>query len=409
MDWKKELIDLAAQREAKISAAEAALEANNKADYDAAMVEVGNLNDRITDVTALVREQTERAIEKAPTPAEARDMAAERGNDLAKGREVQLSGVEVARHLRNSTTLATGTLAEPNGVGGVLRDPIGNRPSSLIDQVYVQDLTGMSSFSEPYVITEIDAKGATVTGKAGKARDASTDPTFGVAVISPYELTVTSYVDRNIARLTPVPYYQKIFNMTMPAFSRKINEMIVNGDGQSNPTMFGIKNAKNKAGNAIFSTVNVTGVDENLLDDLFYAYGSDSMIGTGARLYLTKADLKAIGMVRNANMERVYKVIPDTGNPNTGRIEDGGNSILYCIVPGLTSLSESTAGSAAIQTMVYGDPMNYELGLFGGYTIRVDESIKGVERMLTILGDAMVGGNLIVDKGFSVATVAANG
>ena len=36
---------------------------------------------------------------------------------------------------------------------------------------------------------------------------------------------------------------------------------------------------------------------------------------------------------------------------------------------------------------------------------RVDESIKGVERMLTILGDAMVGGNIIRHKGFVVATL----
>lgn len=53
--------------------------------------------------------------------------------------------------------------------------------------------------------------------------------------------------------------------------------------------------------------------------------------------------------------------------------------------------------------------MNYELGLFGDYTVRVDESVKAVERMLTILGDAMVGGNLIVDKGFVVATLPKTG
>ena len=41
--------------------------------------------------------------------------------------------------------------------------------------------------------------------------------------------------------------------------------------------------------------------------------------------------------------------------------------------------------------------------------MRVDESVKAVERMLTILGDAMIGGNLIVDKGFVVATVAKTG
>ena len=75
-------------------------------------------------------------------------------------------------------------------------------------------------------------------------------------------------------------------------------------------------------------------------------------------------------------------------------------------MPDLTSLSGATQStSAAIQTMLYGDPGNYELGLFGDFTVRVDESIKGEERMLTILGDAMVGGNLIVDKGFVVATL----
>ena len=48
-----------------------------------------------------------------------------------------------------------------------------------------------------------------------------------------------------------------------------------------------------------------------------------------------------------------------------------------------------------------------EVGLFGDYTVRVDESVKAVERMNTILGDAMVGGNLIVDKGFVVGKVGA--
>lgn len=49
--------------------------------------------------------------------------------------------------------------------------------------------------------------------------------------------------------------------------------------------------------------------------------------------------------------------------------------------------------------------MNFEVGLFGDYTIRVDESVKAVERMYAILGDAFVGGNLVVDKGFVVGTI----
>ncbi len=78
--------------------------------------------------------------------------------------------------------------------------------------------------------------------------------------------------------------------------------------------------------------------------------------------------------------------------------------IPYSINSYLTALD---GAGASTQTMIYGDPRNYELGLFGDYTIRVDESVKAVERMLAILGDVMVGGNLVVDKGFVVATTGA--
>lgn len=329
-----------------------------------------------------------------------------------KGGVVRFSAKEVQQVLRpteKSVTLATGTIVEPTGAGALIRDPLGNRVSSIIDQVYVQNLQGMGAFLEPYVITESDAKGGKVSTNAGTARTASSDPTFGVAKISPYELNVTNFVDRNISRLSPADYYAKIYGMAMRAMRRGIAKMIPNGDGQSSPDMFGIKNAKNVAGNAIYASVDVSTVDENLLDALFFAYGGDDEIGTGARLYLSKADLKAIGQVRNSNKERVYKIHPDPSNPNIGTIEDGGTFLPYCINSALTSLAGSTAGSAAIQTMLYGDPMNYELGLFGDYSIRVDESIKGVERMYTILGDVMVGGNLIVDKGFVVATLPKSG
>ena len=226
------------------------------------------------------------------------------------------------------------------------------------------------------------------------------------SVFGHHELNTTSYVDRNISRLSPAGYYDKIYGMALRAMRRKACGLIANGDGQASPDMYGIKNAKNVAGSAIFASVDVTAIDENILDELFFAYGSDDAIGQNARLYLTKADLKAIGKLRNNDKERVFKIRYDAGNPNIGTIEDGGTVIPYTILPDLTSLSGATqSASAAIQTMLYGDPSNYELGLFGDFTVRVDESIKGEERMLTILGDAMVGGNLIVDKGFVVATL----
>ena len=413
---RRRLIELKNQRTTLLEGAEALLKEGKREEYRAEMEKVSNLNGEIKEVEDLVREQDRKFMEKAPDLAEEKDKAEERGSQLMKGREVQFSPLEVAKALfvpkqvEKSVTLATGTLAQPTGAGTNIRDALGYGVGAIIDQVYVQDLTGMSAYLEPYVISEPDAKGAKVTTAAGTARTASADPTFGVAKIAPYELTTTSYVDRNISRLTPANYYAKVFGMAMRAMRRDTVAMIFNGDGQATNDMFGIKTAKNVAGSAIFATLEVKEISPDLLTELMFAYGGDEELGGSCRLYLHKKDLLALGKLRGTNEKgRLFDIVPDAGNPNMGTIREGGSVVPYSISSKLTALSASTAGSAAIQTMVYGDPMNYELGLFGDYTVRVDESIKGVERMLTILGDAMVGGNLIVDKGFVVATLPATG
>lgn len=414
---RRKMIDLMQQRAQLVEKAEALLKDGRREEYRAEMDKVAAMNTEIQDLQKLLEEQDRKFMEKPADPAEEKDKAAERGSALMKGQEVKFSVQEVRKALfvpgavEKSVTLATGTLAQPTGAGTNIRDPLGNGVGAIIDQVYVQDLTGMASYLEPYVISEFDASGADVATAAGTARTASSDPTYGVAKISPYELTTTSYVDRNISRLTPANYYAKTFAMAMRALRRDTVKMIFNGDGQStNNDMFGIKTAKNVAGSTIFSTLNVTAVDADLLTNLMFAYGGDEELGGNCRLYLNKADLLALGKLRGTNEKRrLFDIVPDAGNPNTGTIREGGTIVPYSIASNLTALSGSSAGSSAIQTMVYGDPMNYELGLFGDYTVRVDESVKAVERMLTILGDAMVGGNLIVDKGFVVATVAATG
>ena len=416
MSLRKDLTDKLQERTALLEKAEGLLKEGKREDYRTEMQKVQNMNSEIADLKGLIDEQDRKFMEKAPDLAEERDKAEERGNALMKGLEVKFSALEVARaafvprQVEKAVTLATGTLAQPTGAGANIRDALGYGVGAIIDQVYVQDLTGMAAYLEPYVISEPDAVGAKVTTAAGTARTASADPTFGVAKISPYELTTTSYVDRNISRLSPANYYAKVFNMAMKAMRRDSVKMIFNGDGQATNDMFGIKTAKNTAGSPIYATLNVTGVDEDLLTDLMFAYGGDEELGGNCRLYLNKKDLQALGKLRGTNEKgRLFDIIPDAANPNIGTIRDGGIIVPYSISSRLTALSESTQGSSAIQAMVYGDPMNYELGLFGEYTVRVDESVKAVERMLTILGDAMVGGNLIMDKGFVVATLPATG
>lgn len=397
---KREYMDKCAEREAMVKSLEDYRRDGKTEAFDEMKVKIGNINKDIDALKFSMAEQERKMDTYQPSAAEARDEAEERGAQLMRGEGITFTAAELRRGIRNiarvdnSLTLATTTLVEPTGAGTNIRDPLGNNVSALIDQVYVQDLTGMASFHEPYVITEIDAKGDNVKTNAGKARTDSADATWGVAKIAPYELNVTSYVDRNISRLSPAAYFEKVYGMALRAMRRKTCEMIINGDGQSSPDMFGITNAKNVAGANIFASITSLPMDASALDELFFAYGSDTVLGLGARVILTKSQLKALGKLRNANFERVFKISPDAGNPNTGMIDDGGTKHPYTLVPG-----DGTK-------IIYGDPMNYELGLFGGFTVRVDESIKGVERMLTILGDAMVGGNLIADKGMVVATLA---
>ncbi|MEQ2454954.1 phage major capsid protein [Flavonifractor hominis] len=394
---KQKLYDLINKRAGLLQQAEAALGADNKSEYQSLMEQITNLNGEIQRVQDLLAEQDRQMLAApGPTGSEAMDMIQERAAALQRGDDVTFTANEVRRALSNQTTLATGTIVQPNGAGAEIRDPVGNVVPSIVDRVRVVDMTGMGSFMEPYVITELDAKGGKVEETAGTARTASTDPTFGVAEIKPYELSVTSYVDRNIARLSPAVYYNKIFGMSMRALRRKLAELIVNGDDPGTPTFFGITNAKNKASANIFAEAALgAAIDVNTLDTLYFAYGSDEAMGAGARLLLTKASLKALGQLRGTNEKRrLLTITPDSTNPNSGTIVDGGLVLPYDLVKAVGDTK-----------LLYGDPMNFEVGLFGDYTIRVDESVKAVERMYAILGDAFVGGNLVVDKGFVVGTI----
>lgn len=392
---RRKLIDLCNQRTQHLDAARIALEANNVADYNSAMEKVTNLNTEIERIQNLITEQDRQIMTQQPSAAEARDVAEERGSALMNGELVKFSALEIRRAFANQTTLGTGTLVEPTGAGTDIRDGHHGVVSSLLDQVTVVDLTGLSGYQEPYVMQELSANAGAVKTLAGTAR-ADSDPKFGVAEIKPYEVNVTSYVDRNIARLSPASYYTKIYNMAMRALRRKVNALIVNGDGSDTPTFYGLTTAKNKAGEAIFATAALgAAIDANTLDALYFAYGADEATGAAARMLLTKANLKAFGALRGTNEKRrLLEITPDAGNANLGVIRDGGLILPYTLVSDLGDVK-----------LGYGDLKNYELGLFGEYSIRVDESVKAVERMTTILGDVFVGGNLVADKGFVVGNI----
>lgn len=412
---KRKLIDLGAQRQAVLNKAQDALLAGNQADYDSLMEQVGSMNAEIDRVKNLIAEQERSVAAAVPTAAETRDMAEERAAQLRAGREVTFSVPELLRGIRNSDgdgTLVSGTIAQPTGAGAEVRDGLGQ--TTLLDLASVQDMTGLGGWEEPYAAADMSTAVGAPSSTAGTARTAH-DPTFGISAIKPYEVATTSFVDRNIARLSPTAYMQKVQQMAMRALRNKIAALILLGDSENTHVMYGMINGTNKAGSSIIDTVAATVssskgvVDEQLLNSLYFQYGNSYEAGGNAMLFCNKTDLKAWGKLRGTNEKgRLFTITPMEGQANRGVLGDGGMLVPYLLDPNLTAVdgTDQAASSGADKLCsIYGDPKNYLLGLFGDYTIRVDESVKSVERMFTILGDAVVGGNVVIDKGFVVAKI----
>lgn len=336
-------------------------------------------------------------------PEERGDNTEARYAEIKESGRMELRAEEVKDAINaRATLIATDSLAKPTKVGNEIKDNM-QSVSSIIDQVTVVDLTGCQAFEEPYLKTDPEAG----TREDGQAATAS-DPVFRVAKLNPYTVNITSYVSKNIKNLTPVNYAAKVRELALKALRTKITDLIVNGVEN---TFFGIKIAKNTKSEDICKTYEVSSptIGATTLRDIVFQYGGDDSLGSNARLFLTKVDLAAFGAVRGTNEKKaIYEITPDAGNANTGVIKDGGTVVPYTICSKLTSLSSATKGSSAVQTMIYGDPRNFELGLFGNYSIEVSRDYKFAEGLLTIMGEIMVGGNVVVNEGFVVVTLEAN-
>ena len=61
----------------------------------------------------------------------------------------------------------------------------------------------------------------------------------------------------------------------------------------------------------------------------------------------------------------------------------------------------SASGTAAASyCMAYGKPYAYQLDLFGPYSVEVSRDYKFAEGLLAVMGEAMIGGNVVTENGF---------
>jgi len=323
-----------------------------------------------------------------------RNETEERAKKFAETGRTRISASET-----RSTLLSGGAIATPTGVGGI-NEPF-NVLSSIIDMITVEDMTGMGGYKEAFV-SAWQTAGAGTEGTVAN----TSDPTFKIANILPFDIDVVSYVSKQIKKQSPLQYEEKVRKGALIALKKKTVSYIIGGNGSTEP--FGIYNAEDKDGVAICQAYEVTSntIDQTTLRKIVFAYGGDENVGAGARLFLNKKDLIKFGDVRGTNEKKaVYEIIPDGANPNTGIIKDGGLSVPYVICSDVTALSESTYVDKDIPTMIYGNPANYKLGLFGDFEVSVSDDYKFGEGLLTVRGEVLVGGNVVADKGFVIVTL----
>jgi len=280
--------------------------------------------------------------------------------------------------------VSSGDIATPTGVSGV-NDSF-DRVSSIVDMVKVENCVGMGANKVAYEKT-----GATAAEKAEGAAASESDPDFGFVEIMPKTVATLSKVSKEVRRQSPLNYTQKVEKSALNALRKAAAKLITD---------------KIKA-SALNDSVDIAAIDDKTLRKVTLNYGGNESVEGSAVLFLNKLDLIAFGDVRGTNEKKaVYEITPDTDNPNTGVIKDGGLSVRYCLNSNCAALSASGTAAAAV-TMFYGNPHCCELDLFSPYEVTLLEERFADQGMLGINGDAQIGADVVVDKGFVVVKKSA--
>lgn len=392
--------DLAAQVEAATTDEEIAAASAAVAALEEAQKTTRQRLETIKDEADAILEEIDAAEAAAAAagvepPAEARSARSNNAAFQRRCQEFQRTGrmvYENARSMVKRAAVLSGTagVIGPTGVGGI-NDAAGNTVSDFLDLIKITDCTGMATYKVAYMADDAAAS----NGTDGSVPTES-HPTFGSVELVPSQVSLISYISREIRKQSPLQYEQKVNESTTRALRRKLSAMAVEAAlASSLNTAHTLTGA---SGAALFTP--------SLLSDIILAYGGDEGVDGAAVLVLNKADLKAFAAVRGKNEYLpVYSITPDTANPSMGVIKDNnGLSCRYCLNKNVPALSTATLSGTAKKTMFYGNPQCLEMGMWGGVEVNVNDGYKFGEGLLTIRGETTADADVTVKNGFVVVT-----
>lgn len=331
------------------------------------------LKDSITKIENKIKEAQARA-EKNKGETRNMDKILDQANLNTEEMETRASAFVssskmVVNHSETRSVLvSSGKVATPTGVSGI--NDAFNNVSSIVDQVKVEDCTGMGSNKVAYVKKHAAAD---ATEEGADYNDSGIE--FDFVTISPSTVTTISYLSKQVQKQSPLTYMNKVRECSLNALRAKAGNIIV---------------SKILGSSLVVNKTDIAAIDEFALRKIALAYGGNENVVGNAVLYLNKEDLIAFGDVRGKNEKKAtFEVIPNKENPNTGVIQDGGLSVAYCINSSLTK-----------GTMIYGQPKNCELDLFSDYEIAVSDDFKFGQGLIAVRGDVELGADVVAADGF---------
>lgn len=298
--------------------------------------------------------------------------AEERAKAFAASHKMTIENKEA----RAAVLVSGGTIAQPVGVSGIN----GTFPavSSIVDMVKHVDASNMGGgYKIAYQITDAAAAAHTEGGDITES-----EPTFGLLNVQANDVALVSYISNKVRRQSPLTYEQKVRESAMTALRKHASAAIVAALNAS----------------TITEALSITAIDDKTLRKIALSLGGDEAVVGSAVLMLNKKDLIAFGDVRGTSEKKaVYEITPDSGNPNTGIIKDGGLSVRYVINNNCPAFA---AAKAADKFMYYGNPQTIEFAMFGDYEVATSEDYKFGQDMLTVRGTLSAGAAMGVYKGF---------
>lgn len=362
---------------------------------------VDALEDENTDADTEALEEEARSLQKqleGMEKMEARKKLASNINDgLVEARKIdavdpeetrkaELAKVEeraTALKEKRSITVSSSNLLTPTHQAKEINDTF-TPVSRLIDNADVENLDGGESYQEAYVKT-YGTGGQTDEGS--NYTSSGTEPTFGYADINKVKVTAYAEISEEAEKLPAQNYVEKVEkNMTI-ALKKKMVEYMLNGTGTKQ--FMGIfKNTQEITG---VTDVTVSAINNQTLDDIIFAYGSDEDTEEDAVLILSKADLKAFSKVRTNDGKKFYDI--DTKNKTIDGIPYIISSQCHPV-----SANDSTAGT--YNCMAYGSLKNYRIAIFSDMEVSKSTDYKFKEGMTCYKSSVMAGGNVIKYQGF---------